>query len=207
MKYFSDKKYIVSLLSGTIYLIASFVINVYAVNYAARTANNSVTDVILSNTPVFNVDGFFVYGAVLLILVIIFVCCLRPQRIPFILKSVALFTLIRSFFLSLTHISPFPEHIAISPIIFTTLFPSIFTGDDLFFSGHTGLPFLMALIFWDDLSLRSIFLAFSILMSIVVLLGHIHYSIDVASAFFITFTIFNIAKVLFKKDWQVLKNG
>ena len=207
MKYFKDKKFILSFVIGLIFLGVSFVVNVYAVNYAARSASNSVTDLILSNTPFYNVDGIFVYGAVLLVLVIFLVCFLKPQRFPFILKSIALFTLIRSFFLSLTHISPYPEHIAISPSIFTTLFPSIFTGDDLFFSGHTGLPFLIALVFWDNPLLRTIFLAFSLLLSIVVLLGHLHYSIDVASAFFITFTIFMLAKSLFKRDWEILKNG
>jgi membrane-associated phospholipid phosphatase len=97
-------------------------------------------------------------------------------------------------------------HAAIGTNIFTSLFPSIFMGDDLFFSGHAGLPFLLALIFWDDVLLRTIFLGFSVLFSIVVLLGHLHYSIDVASAFFITFTIFVIAKKFFKKDWDLL-NG
>jgi hypothetical protein len=161
-----------------------------------------VTDIVLSNTPVYNVDGMFVYGAVFMVAIMALISCLQPQRIPFILKSIALFTVTRSFFLSLTHISPYPAQIAITPSIFTALFPSVFTGDDLFFSGHVGLPFLMALIFWEYPVQRAIFLAFSIIFAVVVLLGHLHYSIDVASAFFITFTIFFIAKTIFKKDWE-----
>ena len=207
MGHFKDKKFLASLLTGVVFLSISLFINVYAVNYASRSASNSVTDIVLSNIPVFNVDGIFVYGAVLLVLIIVLVCLFKPQRAPFVLKSIALFTLIRSFFVSLTHISPYPAHIVISPSIFTTLFPSIFTGDDLFFSGHTGLPFLMALIFWNNPILRLIFLVFSVVLGVVVLLGHLHYSIDVASAFFITFTIFSIAKTIFKRDWNVLKNG
>ena len=204
MRHFKNKEFVISLVTGIILLGASLFVNVYAVTYADRSISNSVTDVVLSNTSVHNVDGIFVYGAVLLVLFIVLVCCIRPQRIPFILKSTALFTLIRSFFIALTHISPYPAHVAISPSVFTTVFPTIFTGNDLFFSGHVGLPFLMALILWDYPLWRILFLAFSLLFSVVVLLGHLHYSIDVASAFFITFSVFALAKAIFKKDWQRL---
>ncbi|MFA6408157.1 MAG: phosphatase PAP2-related protein [Candidatus Paceibacterota bacterium] len=206
MRYLKDKYFVVSTLLGSLFLFLAIIINSYAVTYANRTASNSVTDIVLSNTQAYDVDGTFVYGAALLVLIIITLCLIRLERTPFILKSASLFVVIRSFFLSLTHISPFPMHAAIGTNIFTSLFPSIFMGDDLFFSGHAGLPFLLALIFWDDVLLRTIFLGFSVLFSIVVLLGHLHYSIDVASAFFITFTIFVIAKKFFKKDWDLL-NG
>ena len=205
MQYFKNKEFVISLITGVVLLVASFVVSVYAVDYANKSISNSVTDIVLSNTRVYNVDGIFVYGAVLLVVCVALICYIRPQRMPFIFKSIALFTLIRSFFISLTHIAPYPEHIAISSSIFTTLFPTIFTGDDLFFSGHVGLSFLMALILWEYPFWRTLFLAFSVLFGIVVLLGHLHYSIDVASAFFITFTIFMIAKSIFKRDWSIMK--
>src|ERR1700690_1777164 len=198
MKRLRNKEFVISLLTGIFMMVGSFIISTYAVAYADRSVSNSVTDIVLSNTRVYNVDGMFVYGAVLLVLVIAFVCAVRPERTPFILKSIALFTLIRSFFISLTHISPYPIHVAISPNIFTALFPAVFTGDDLFFSGHVGLPFLLALILWEYPHWRLLFLLFSVLFGAVVLLGHLHYSIDVASAFFITFTIFIISKSFFK---------
>ena len=126
------------------------------------------------------------------------------QRAPFILKTIALFVVIRSCFISLTHISPYPVHIAITPSIFTTLFPSVFTGDDLFFSGHVGLSFLMAIILWKHQFWRFLFLGFSIVFSVVVLLGHLHYTIDVVSAFFISYGVLHIAKFFFERDWTWL---
>ncbi len=80
-------------------------------------------------------------------------------------------------------------------------------GSDLFFSAHAGLPFLMALIFWQNKKLRYIFIALSLIFGAVVLLGHYHYTIDVLSAFFITFGIYRIAINLFKKDYQMFLNS
>ena len=78
--------------------------------------------------------------------------------------------------------------------------------NDLFFSGHTGIPFLMALMFWNYKPLRYTFLCFSLFFAVVVLLGHLHYSIDVLAAFFITYAIFDICKFFFKKDWALFQS-
>lgn len=207
MHHFRNKEFLVSLFTGAALLTASFIISAYAVGYATESVSNPVTDIVLSNTPIYDVDGLFVYGAILFVLTVFLVCALKPQRGPFVLKSVAFFIVIRSFFLSLTHINLFPQHVMITPNIITYLFPSFFTGSDLFFSGHTGTPFLLALIFWSHPFLRYVFLGFSILFAVVVLLGHLHYSIDVASAYFITFTVFVMAKHVFKRDWERFAHG
>ena len=203
-RYLGDKTFILSLLTGLVLLGISLVTQFFVSNYVNNLPNSSVADLILSNTRVYAVGMVFVYGSVLLLFIAIFVCLKKINTVPFIVKSIALFTLIRSVFVSLTHITAFPTHIVIhSPFFNLEAFNGIFTGNDLFFSGHTGLPFLLALIFWDNKFLRFLFLGFSILFAIVVLLGHIHYSIDVLSAFFITYSIFHICLHLFKKDWKL----
>jgi membrane-associated phospholipid phosphatase len=202
--HFTDKKFLLSFLSGLILLGISLVVQFLVSGYVARSGSASVTDVVLSNTRVYDVGGIFVWGSVILTVIALVVALRRPNYLPFIIKSVALFTLIRSFFVSLTHISPFPTHAIIDSTFFTKeVFTGILTGNDLFFSGHTGVPFLLALIFWENKTLRIIFLCFSVMFAIVVLLGHLHYSIDVLSAYFITFTILHLCKYLFKKDWQL----
>jgi len=198
-----NRYYIFSLFLGIVFLIASLFINYFAGIYSIEKASNPVTDIILSNIPVFDVDFFFAYGAFAFIALIGFLCAFRLERFPFVLKSIALFVIIRSIFISLTHMGPFPDMMSISPN-----FINKFTfGSDLFFSGHTGMPFLIALIFWKNRKLRYIFLALSLIFGAVVLLGHYHYTIDVLSAFFITFGIYHIAVYLFKKDYQLLLNG
>lgn len=187
-----------------IFLIAVFVVQPYAIEFANEAATNPVGDIILSNTPVFNVGSYFVYGMFLLVAFIGLLCLYRPQRAPFVLHSLTLFVLIRSVFVSLTHIGPFATEAA------NNFGPGItlqFFGADHFFSGHAGAPFLMALIFWQDKTLRYIFLAWSVFFSAVVLLGHLHYSIDVASAFFITYGIYQIASWLFPREKALFMNS
>lgn len=199
--FFGLTDYWFSALTSIILFAASVYTNFLASRYATTAASNPVTDLVLDNIPVYNVDGYFVYGAVALIAFIFVLLAMRPKRIAFTLYSLALFYFIRAAFITLTHIGPYPEH---TPIEFTTslgiFFSKLFFGDDLFFSGHTGAPFLMGLIFWREPLLRYIFICWSVFLAIVVLLGHIHYSIDVASAFFITFTIFHLALWLFPKE-------
>lgn len=202
--HFSDKNYRQTFLVGALFLIISFFANLYSTIYATYASSGSVADIILSNTRVYDVDLLFVYGTVILFLFTLFLALRHLHYAPFIMKSVAVFTIIRAVFVTLTHISPFPSRVLISSQFFQYhFFNGIFTGNDLFFSGHTGIPFLMALLFWHNKKLRLIFLSFSLFFAIVVLLGHLHYSIDVLSAFFITYAIFDICKFLFKKDWQL----
>jgi len=201
--YLQHKEFLVSSLFSIVLLMLSLLINFSAGTYATDAASNPVTDVILSNVPLWNVDAVFVYGTLAFWLFVALVCVAKPQTIPFLLKSISLFVLIRSLFVSLTHLGPFPTHIAIQ----SNVLNKFIFGGDLFFSGHTGLPFLLALLFWDNYALRLLFIISSILFGVLVLLGHLHYSIDVLAAFFITFTIYRLAEFLFKKDERMFREG
>jgi hypothetical protein len=201
--YLTNKYFIWSSILGLLFLIFSLVIEYLAGVYATERQSNAVTDIILSNIPIYNVADIFVYGFFAVIIFIIFIALINPEKIPFIIKSSATFILIRSIFISLTHIGIYPNIIPTS----VDIFKSITSGGDLFFSGHTGFPFLMALIFWEDKKLRYFFIIISVIFGILALLGHYHYTIDVLSAFFITFGIYHICIKIFKKDYQIFLNG
>ena len=195
--HFKNKDFIKSFVFSFGLLLLALFVNFYASLYATRVASAPVTDIILSNIRVYDVDTIFVYGPWIFWIFITIVTISKPFKIPFIVKNIALFVLIRSFFITLTHIGPFPTAALIEPSKLISNFTS--TGD-LFFSAHTGLPFLMTLVFWKNKTMRYITLASSIFFGIVVLMGHLHYTIDVVGAFFITYTIYSIASFIFSND-------
>ncbi len=196
-RYWTNKEFLLSVTASVCILLFSLILNYAAGSYATRKASNPVSDIILDNLPVVDVDEVFVYGTVLFWLFVAGLMFYDPKRMPYMLKSIALFTIIRSIFVSLTHIGPFPDQLVLSP---RNILQKFTFGGDLFFSGHTGLPFLLALLFWNERILRIVFLLTSFVFAGVVLLGHLHYSIDVFAAFFITFAIYHISQVFFKKD-------
>ena len=192
----SNKQFLESVIVAAIFLTISLFINYYAATCATENISSSVTDIVLSNTRVYDLNGAFVYGSLLFFFISVFACLNKPKSIPFVVKSVSIFYVIRSVFITLTHLGPFPSQL----IINSDIISKITFGGDLFFSGHTGLPFLLALIFWKDKIIRNIFLFFSLSFAIVVLLAHLHYSIDVLSAWFITYSIYHISLFIFHKD-------
>lgn len=192
----SKLRYYSSLLEALLLFVGSVYLTHLASKYAYVRASNYVEDIVLSNTPVFNFEFIFVEGAIMLSLFVVVLCFRFRKAAPFLIKTVSLFIIIRSMFVSMTHIGPYPSKL----ILESPLLNFITSGNDLFFSGHTGLPFLIALIFWNHPYIRILFVLASIVFGIIVLLSHLHYSIDVFAAFFITYTIYHIALKLFRKD-------
>ncbi len=194
----SKWRYYSSLLEAILLFIVSVYITHLASRYASINASNYVEDIVLSNTPVFDFELIFVHGAIMLTIFVVALCLYFRKTAPFLLKAVSLFIIIRAMFVSLTHLGPYPTKLNLD----SRLLDFITSGNDLFFSGHTGLPFLIALIFWDHKYLRALFLGASIVFGVIVLLSHLHYSIDVFAAFFITYSIYHIAIKLFRKDFE-----
>ena len=197
---FTDRGFLTTMFLSIVFLCGSLFVNFYAGIYATESASNPVTDIILSNIPVFHFDGIFLYGPLVFWIVTVFLQIYHPERYPFWLKSIALFVLIRSAFVTLTHIGPFPSA---TPVDLTGVMGIFTFGGDLFFSAHTGLPFLTALIFWEHKFMRYLSLACAVFFGAIVLLAHLHYSIDVLAAFFITYSICKIAEFLFKQDFRM----
>ena len=191
-------------LLGVVFLILSLVVTYYANVYTVTHASREVTDLMLDSIPVMNVDFIFTEGVTIFTVIMALIVLYEPKRIPFTLKSITLFSLIRAAFMVLTHLAAPADHsyLDTSDVLF-----KLSMGDDLFFSMHTGLPFMFVFVFWEERYLRFLFLAFTVIGGAAVLLGHIHYSIDVFSALFIAFGIFHIAKRVFRHDYERLMSA
>jgi hypothetical protein len=86
-KLLSNKQFLISAITALVFLGVALVINFYAGMYATEKASSSVTDVILSNTRAYDLDGVFVYGTFLMTFFIVFVGIYRPKRIPFVFRQ------------------------------------------------------------------------------------------------------------------------
>ena len=81
---------------------------------------------------------------------------------------------------------------------FPWFFENLYFENDMFFSGHTAMPFLGFYLFRHS-PLRYVFLVGAIVMGIVVLAMHLHYSIDVFAAFFMTYCSYRMGLRLLRK--------
>ncbi|MBP9757915.1 MAG: hypothetical protein KBD06_04910 [Candidatus Pacebacteria bacterium] len=194
---FRTPGYIALLIISMIVLCGALYVNFWAIDQATAEAGPHVEDLILSNFPAIEVDGLFVYGTFAVLALTILIVLARPRSIPFIVHGVTLFMIVRSGFTLLTHLGP-PEAYYASD--FGSTITGAFFGSDQFFSGHTGMTFLAALAYWRIPWIRNLFLLACVYFVAIVLLGHIHYSIDVASAFCITYCIYLVALWAFEKE-------
>jgi hypothetical protein len=200
---FGNRAYVRSVSEGAVFLAASSIAIYAAVTYATIHASNYVTDFVLSRVGPFNVRFVFIYGTFTAFAITASLLAWRPNRLPFALKAMALFLLVRAVFVALTHMAPSP----IDPQQPAPFFNSIFYGSDLFFSGHTGLPFLAALAFWHIPQWRMFYLALTAFFGSIVLLGHYHYSIDVLAALFITHGVFQVSCWLFGRNYALFRSS
>ena len=199
-----------SLYLGLFLILIAIFVQISAGQYSARHAFLSPpeSDLFLNILPVVNM-GFFLVGFIVLFWT--FSCLLlvlRPRYLPFGLKAIALFVICRAFFMNLTREGIYPGGIvpSVNNMGFGVYHLLTFQGN-LFFSGHTGFPFLMALIFWDKKFWRWFFLIATVLFGAAVLLAHVHYSIDVFAAPFIVYGVYVITAKLFPHDYVLLNGG
>lgn len=179
-------------LSIILFIIAN-ILNVMAGDFVDSIPGKVVSDIILDNIPAIDLSFFYIQG-ITLILIVFFVYPIiyKVKKIHIAISQFSLLLMIRSFFMVLTHLK-LPTQ-AILPT--TNAFVSIISfRNDLFFSGHTAVPFLGFLIYKNK-KLKLFFLLCTITMMLTVLFMHVHYSIDVFAALFITYGSFELGRKL-----------
>lgn len=198
-----------SLAFALLFLGVSFVLehfaNAYELVYSLRPTSTYVGDLLLDNLPVVNLNLIIIEGALLSIVLGTLFVFSNPRYVLFSLKALALFIATRALFVSLTHVGIYPGNIDPGLGFFDGIYSYLNFQTGFFFSGHTALPFLMALIFWDRFRARVVLLSLSLVFAAAVLLAHIHYSIDVLAAPFMAYGIFKIARYLFPRDYALIE--
>ncbi len=133
-----------------------------------------------------------IYGC---LITAIFYLIRNPEKLVFAVQLYILMVIVRIISMWLLPLNP-PENMILLKDPFVELFG---TGEtltkDLFFSGHTATLFILFLTA-ENGKLKKFFLVSTIIVAICVLLQHVHYSIDVFAAIFITYACYSFLKLL-----------
>ncbi len=205
---FWKRKHSVSQLTISILmLIAGVVATSFASSYTDAFTGYVVPDLILDHIPTISVGMIFFQGAAIFTFFVGLILLINPKYFPFVFETSAAFFFVRSLFMMMTHLSApvieYYSYMKSAPQVQQTLF-TLSSGNDLFFSGHAGFPALLMFIYWRNVYLRYFFLLCSIIGAAAVLLGHLHYSIDVFSSYFIAYGIYSISKKLFHHGYNLM---
>ncbi len=175
-------------------LVLAVVINYNAGKYTSRVGSAIVNDFVLDNIAPVDLTFIFVYGWMLIVAALFaYPLFFKVHKIHEVISHFSLLIIVRSFFITLTHLKTPLDAIGVS---FPGALSLLAFQNDLFFSGHTAVPFLGFLLFKGE-KIRMFFLLGSIILAVTVLLMHQHYAIDVLSAYFITFGTYKMGKILF----------
>ena len=158
------------------------------------------TDPVLTRLPLVDATPLLSWGWLLFnAAALAAACAYERPRLPYLIATVALFAAIRNVFIVITPVGPPLGLIKLyNGDFLSPLRGSIFSDEELFFSGHTGLPFLYYLMFRRPPGFREFCLFFSCLMAVAVLLTRNHYAIDALGAFFTTYSIHALSLRLFE---------
>ncbi len=162
------------------------------------TFRNSVKvpDLILDRLPTVDLSFLFTYGYMALIVGMFSYPIFRRVRMLHVVGiQFSLLLILRSIFMIFTHMSTPADAISVH---FPGIFSKLYFENDMFFSGHTAMPFLGFYLFRHS-ALRYVYLVGAVVMGIVVLAMHLHYSVDVFAAFFMTYCSYQMGNVLLRK--------
>ena len=208
MKYFNYKgfwtrEHVRSLVNALILLALATIFQYYASAYVDRTPGNPAVDLFLGILPVVNLNFLIVEGALAAIALSVILILAKPQYLLFTLKAGAIFIATRAMFIAVTHIGIYPGQINPDVGFFDRIYTGLGLEAGFFFSGHTGLPLLMALILWNKKFWRYAYIILSVVFGIAVLFAHIHYTMDVLAAPYMTYGIFKMSQYFFPEDYKM----
>ena len=161
--------------------------------YVTASTAVKVPDLILERLPSVDLSFFFTYGYMALIVSMFLYPAFRRVRMLHVVAiQFSILLTLRSLFMIFTHVGTPAGAVAVH---FPGVFSKLYFENDMFFSGHTAMPFLGFYLFRYS-RLRYVYLVGAIVMGIVVLFMHVHYSIDVLGAFFMTYCSYQMGSVI-----------
>jgi len=119
----------------------------------------------------------------------------KPEALIYVLQVYALMLLIRMLMMFLLPLNPPSGMIPLNDPFVQEFGTGRLLTKDLFFSGHTATIFMLYLVIGNKYY-KKIFLVFTILVAFSLLLQHVHYAVDVASAPFFAYVAYRLIYLL-----------
>jgi hypothetical protein len=193
----SDRKFRIKTVIGTILLfclLAYLPIFFFAIE---ERQGISMNDYLLRLIPPCDVSipTFMIIWS--LIIFMLFRCAQRPQLLILFLYSFIILSLSRMLTITLLPLEPPEGLIPLKDPLIGIFYggPQKFITKDLFYSGHTSVQFLIFLCLKKKKD-KIVSLCATIAVAILVLVQHIHYTIDVLAAFIFTYLVYRIGKMI-----------
>ncbi|MFA6570763.1 MAG: phosphatase PAP2-related protein [Bacteroidota bacterium] len=198
-----DKKFMFTLAVSLILLIALLVVYSNFLLFIESREGIRLSDAVLKLFQPVNVTWFtFIILYVGLIAGIIILLS-EPDRFLLAIQAYIILILTRMAAMYLVPLEPPATMIALKDPLVEIFGTGKLLTKDLFFSGHTATLFLIFLVVQGRL-LKSIFLICTIAVGILVLIQHVHYTIDVYVAPFFAYGSYKISEQI---NGSLLKNG
>ncbi len=196
VKSFRNKIIITSILLGACAFSASIVFQ-----YAQHREGLLLNDYLLNRLPVLNLSAWIFTVLYILLVVSVLSLLTKPNLFLTALQAYVILTIFRFITILLTPLEP-PSGILIlyDPFVQHLFYQQTVTKD-LFFSGHTSILILMAFVV-PGLYLRVTLIIGATAVAVMLLLQHVHYTVDILAAPLFAWLAFLLAKKTSKEVFQ-----
>jgi hypothetical protein len=180
-------------LIGIVFFIITLISLPFFFNYIQQREGSQINDFLLNQIRPRNVSNL-VFSIIWSMAVLTLIRCIQqPSIFLMFLWGFILLSFSRMISIIAVPLNPPDNLLELIDPISNTFYGSKFVTKDLFYSGHTATQFLMFLCLknkWDKLAT----LISTFLIGALVLVQHIHYTIDVLAAPILTYLVFILVK-------------
>ena len=187
-KYFKQQ-----IIIGFIILLIVLAFFPFFFNYIEKKEGTLLNDFVLDYIPSYNLSIAIFTTIWSMGLLLVIRCVQQPKILLLFLWGFILLSISRFISISLLPLQPPNGLIELKDPLSNSFYGTKFITKDLFYSGHTATQYLMFLCLqkkWDKI----VTLASTLAIGIMVLIQHVHYTIDVVFALPITYMVFILTK-------------
>ena len=187
-KYFKQQ-----IIIGFIVLLIVLAFFPFFFNYIEKREGTLLNDFVLDFIPSYNLSIAIFTTIWSMGLLLVIRCVQQPKILLLFLWGFILLSISRFISISLLPLQPPNGLIELKDPLSNSFYGTKFITKDLFYSGHTATQYLMFLCLqkkWDKI----VTLASTLAIGIMVLIQHVHYTVDVVFALPITYMVFILTK-------------